>query len=95
MADKQAYVEQARTRLGKLGAQIAIVEERADEAGPGAEAEYREQAEALRSRYVGVVVRLQELEAIRDESWQDLQPSIEGALGELKHSLANVMMRMG
>jgi multidrug resistance efflux pump len=95
MADKAEYVEFTKVKLDELETQVAIAEEKTENARHGAKEEYREQSEMLRSRYENARAKLKELEETGDESWQDLQPAVDGALGELEHTIANVLMHMG
>jgi multidrug resistance efflux pump len=95
VVDKEEYVELTKVKLDQMETQIEIAEEKTEKARPTGKEEYREQSEMLRSRYENVRARLRELEEAGDESWQNLQPGVEGALGELEHSIANVLMHMG
>ena len=71
------------------------MKQRADEVSGETTAEYSELFRVLHAKLEQIRVKLEELAEASEDTWQDLQAKVDGALSDLNNSVGNILSRMG
>jgi len=90
---RKAFEEKLDAQLKEWGAQIALLEAKANNAKADAKIDYLKNIEALHRKQSEAKVKLQELKIAGDEAWGDLRTGAEKVWTEVKTALHDAASR--
>ena len=95
METRQEYQKRIEVKLTELEPKIWIVKQRAEEVTGEARIEYTELFRVLYAKLEQIRAKLEELAEASEDTWQDLQAKVDGALSDLNNSVGNILSRIG
>ena len=95
METREEYRARAEAKLEEFGPNVWMVKQKAEEMKNETKAEYNELFQVLHAKLEEVGKHLRDLEEASEETWQDFQARVDGALSDLNNSVGNVLSRMG
>lgn len=81
---KQIYQQKVETHLGKLDAQIIVLNAKIADAKANAKNKHFDKVVALSARQQVAQMRLHLLKSANEDTWQELKVGVESALHELQ-----------
>ncbi|MBK1724174.1 hypothetical protein [Thiocystis violacea] len=87
MSEREAYVDQMKTKLDQLNAEIGVLEAKAKVAGADANVKYDEYLSTLKEKQAAASARLEELRESSGDAWQDIRDGASQAADALGEAL--------
>ena len=94
MANKEVYIQMMEHRLRDWDAAVRQLKAKADEQGPASKVDYYKYVEALNARRLAAEDALRKLRQADDARWQQLKADMDQSWADLEDSLDRVSARL-
>ena len=93
MVDRDAYVQKMKARLDEWNAEIDRLSAKAAASQADAKLEYDKQIEALKKQRDEAGQRLNELQSVSEDAWEDMRAGVDAAWDKMTDALDTAASR--